>query len=156
MRVPSLGREDPPKEELATHSSNLAWKIPWAEKAGGLQSMGSQRIRHDRVTEPKLAQSSWGVGRTYVLDLAVLSLLFSYYGRCRTTLFLNWNIIALSCCVNSCCTVKWIAICIHIPPPLLRLGPPFPPSHPSKSSQTTELSSLYWKVLPTSYLFYTW
>ena len=41
-RVPSLGWEDPLEEEMATHSSILAWRIPWAEESGGLQSMGSQ------------------------------------------------------------------------------------------------------------------
>ena len=45
--VLSLGRETPPKEGVATHSSNLAWRIPWTEDPGGLQSMGSQRVRHD-------------------------------------------------------------------------------------------------------------
>ena len=43
----SLGREDPLEKEMATHSSVLAWKIPWTEKPGRLQSMGSQRVRHD-------------------------------------------------------------------------------------------------------------
>ena len=42
----SLGREDPLEEEMATHSSILAWRIPWTEEPGGLQSMGSQRVRH--------------------------------------------------------------------------------------------------------------
>ena len=41
-----LGREDPLEEEIATHSSMLAWKIPWTEELGGLQSMGSQRVGH--------------------------------------------------------------------------------------------------------------
>ena len=45
--VPSLGREDPLKKGLATHSSILAWEIPWTEEPGGLQSLGSQRVRHD-------------------------------------------------------------------------------------------------------------
>ena len=44
--VQSLGWEDPLKKEMATHSSILAWKIPWMEESGGLQSMGSQRVRH--------------------------------------------------------------------------------------------------------------
>ena len=43
-RVQPLGWEDPLEEEIATHSSILAWRIPWAEEPGGLQSMGSQRI----------------------------------------------------------------------------------------------------------------
>ena len=41
--VPSLGGEDPLKEEMATHSNILAWKIPWTEGPSGLQSMGSQK-----------------------------------------------------------------------------------------------------------------
>ena len=46
-RVSSLGREDPLEKEMATHSSTLAWRIPWTEEPGGLQSMGLQRVRHD-------------------------------------------------------------------------------------------------------------
>ena len=49
--VRSLGREDPLEKEMAIHSSTLAWKIPWTEEPGRLQSMGSQRVRHDWVTE---------------------------------------------------------------------------------------------------------
>ena len=49
--VQSLGREDPPEEEMATHCSILAWEIPWAEEPGGLQSMGLQRVRHHVTTE---------------------------------------------------------------------------------------------------------
>ena len=59
-QVPSLGWEDTLEEEMATHSSILAWKIPWTVKPGGLQSMGSQRVGHDWVTKQttrnKLAQ----------------------------------------------------------------------------------------------------
>ena len=45
-----LGWEDTLEKEMATHSSILAWRIPWTEEPGGLQSMGSQRVGHDRVT----------------------------------------------------------------------------------------------------------
>ena len=45
--VRSLGREDPLEKEMATHSSILAWKIPWTEEPGRLQSIGSQRVGHD-------------------------------------------------------------------------------------------------------------
>ena len=45
--VRSLGQEDPLEKEMETHSSTLAWKIPWTEKPGRLQSMGSQRVGHD-------------------------------------------------------------------------------------------------------------
>ena len=44
--VRSLGGEDPLEKEMATHSSILAWEIPWTEEPGGLQSMGSQRVRY--------------------------------------------------------------------------------------------------------------
>ena len=47
MGVQSLGQEDPLEEEVATHSSILAWEIAWTEEPGGLQSMGSQRVRLD-------------------------------------------------------------------------------------------------------------
>ena len=43
MVVQSLGQEDPLEEDMATHSSILAWRIPWTEEPGGLQSMGSQK-----------------------------------------------------------------------------------------------------------------
>ena len=46
-QVQSLGQEDPLEEKMATHSSILAWRIPWTEGPGGLQSMGSQRVGHD-------------------------------------------------------------------------------------------------------------
>ena len=46
-QVRSLGGEDPLEKEMATHSSTLAWKIPWTEEPGRLQSMGSQRVGHD-------------------------------------------------------------------------------------------------------------
>ena len=46
-QVRSLGCEDPPEKEMAMHSSILAWRIPWTEGPGGLQSMGSQRDGHD-------------------------------------------------------------------------------------------------------------
>ena len=44
MQVQSLDQEDPLEEEMATHSSILAWRIPWTEEPGGLQSMGLQRV----------------------------------------------------------------------------------------------------------------
>ena len=50
MWVWSLGREDPLEEGIATHSSTLAWEIPWTEEPGGLQSMGLQSVGHDWMT----------------------------------------------------------------------------------------------------------
>ena len=49
----SLGQEGPLEEEMAAHSSVLAWESPWTEEPGGLQSMGSQRVRHDSATEQR-------------------------------------------------------------------------------------------------------
>ena len=51
MWVPSLGQEDPLEKEMATHSSILAWKIPWTEEPGGLQSTWSQRVKDNLATE---------------------------------------------------------------------------------------------------------
>ena len=51
MWVPSPDWEDPLEKEMATHSSIFAWEIPWAEKPGGLQSMGLQRVRQNLATE---------------------------------------------------------------------------------------------------------
>ena len=45
--VQSLGQEDPLQKGMATHSTILAWRIPWTEEPSGLQSLGSQRVRHD-------------------------------------------------------------------------------------------------------------
>ena len=50
MQFQSLGQEDPVQKEMATNSSTLAWKIPWAEKSGRLQPTGLQRVRHDCMT----------------------------------------------------------------------------------------------------------
>ena len=49
--VQSLGGEDPLEKRMATHSSILAWRIPWTEEPGDLLSMGSQRVRQDGVTK---------------------------------------------------------------------------------------------------------
>ena len=54
MQIQSLGQEYPLEKEMTTHSSILAWKIPWTEEAGGLQSMGSQKVRHNLVAKHAL------------------------------------------------------------------------------------------------------
>ena len=59
--VASRGQEDPLEEEMEPHSSILTWRIPWTEEPGGLQSMGSHRVGHDRVTN------------TYSLDMMCLT-----------------------------------------------------------------------------------
>ena len=57
MQVQSLGWEDPLEDEMATHSSILAWKIPWMEEPRRLQSMGSQRVRYDWATKHSTAHA---------------------------------------------------------------------------------------------------
>ena len=62
MGIQSLSQEDPLEKEMATHSSILAWKIPWTEEPGGLQSMGSQRVGHDLVTKQQNnARELWNI-----------------------------------------------------------------------------------------------
>ena len=58
-RVRSLGQEDPLEKEMATHSSILAWRIPWKEEPGGLQSMRSQRVGHNWATSLRFTSHSW-------------------------------------------------------------------------------------------------
>ena len=53
-QVQALGWEDPLEKEMAIHSSTIAWKIPWTEEPGRLQSMGLQRVRHDWLTSLSL------------------------------------------------------------------------------------------------------
>ena len=68
-RVQSLGREDPLEKEMATHSSTIAWRIPWMEEPDGLQSMGSQRVGHDRTTSLSfffyIRHVSWAPGEAH-------------------------------------------------------------------------------------------
>ena len=67
MWVPSLGQEDPLEEGTATHSSILAWRIPWTEEAGGLQPMESQRVGHDwsDLAQKHDIPTEWGKGDTW-------------------------------------------------------------------------------------------
>ena len=60
MWVRSQGGEDPLEKEMATHSRILAWRIPWTEEPGGLQSMGLQRVGHNLETEHK-ARRIWAI-----------------------------------------------------------------------------------------------
>ena len=57
MQDGSLGQEDPLEEEMATHSSILAWEIPWTKEPGRLQSKGLQRLKHDLATKQQQQKS---------------------------------------------------------------------------------------------------
>ena len=61
MWVQSLDREDPLEEEIATHSSNLAWRISWTDEPGGLQSMGSQRVGHSLEIKQQKQQNIYNM-----------------------------------------------------------------------------------------------
>ena len=69
-QVQFLGREDPLEKEMSTHSSFLAWRIPWVEKPGSLLSMGSQRVGHDWATNTHMytyvciTESPWNTAET--------------------------------------------------------------------------------------------
>ena len=93
-QVRSLGWEDPLEKEMATHSSTLAWKIPWMEEPGRLQSMWSQRVRYDWATSLSLSLS-------YYLSphLLFLSYTCSYYSLCISTEGICMN--SFSAC-NTC------------------------------------------------------
>ena len=64
--IPGSGR--PPGEGMATHSSILAWKIPWMEEPGGLQSMGLHRVRHDWTTNTFIVISSIAYNRDFLRE----------------------------------------------------------------------------------------
>ena len=76
--VQSLGREDSLEKEMATHFSTLAWKIPWTDEPGRLQSMGLQRVRHDWVTSLSLTN-------TLFLDKKLFSVFHHYRLDCKWT-----------------------------------------------------------------------
>ena len=74
--VQSLGREDPLEEEMATHSSILPWRIPWAEEPGGLQSTWSQRVGHDWAIS--LSPSLYCLPGTFLILLTVRVKFYHY------------------------------------------------------------------------------
>ena len=59
-QVRSLGQKDPLEKGMAVHFSILVWRIPWTEELGGLQSLGSERVRHDRVTNTFTTEGAVG------------------------------------------------------------------------------------------------
>ena len=76
--VQSLGQEDPLEKEMATHSSILAWKIPWMEEPGRLQNMGLQRVGYDWATSLHFTKSiKWR--EKHPIDFAVLWRLYNIY-----------------------------------------------------------------------------
>ena len=74
MEVLSLGLEDSPEEGMATHSSILAWRIPWTEEPGGLQSMGSHKVGHDRSN-----LACMNTERLFYIDHLILTVKMRYF-----------------------------------------------------------------------------
>ena len=89
-QVQSLGQEDPLDKRMATHSNILAWRIPWTEEPGGLQSMGSQRVGHDWATK----------------TIKVLNLSPKVYA---VFILLNFGLFW-----NPCVNVYCVGVCMHI------------------------------------------
>ena len=83
-RVRSLGWEDPLEKELATHSSTLAWKIPWNEEPGRLQSMGSQRVGHNWATS---LHFKWTAVSLYLFEILISIILLT--PSCATLVILT-------------------------------------------------------------------
>ena len=72
--VRSLGWENPLENAVTVHSSTLAWRIPWTEEPGGLQSMGSQRVKHDLATKQK---QQYSIMENY-LKMKIICTLYAY------------------------------------------------------------------------------
>ena len=86
-RVRSLGWEDPLEKEMAIHSSTKAWKIPWTEESGRLQSTGSQKVRHDWATS--LSLFTLPLSSCMTLEVFNLLCLFSHLYNENTTHFVG-------------------------------------------------------------------
>ena len=86
-QVQSLDQEDNPEKGMTTHSSILAWRIPRTEEPGGLQSMGSQRVRHDWATNT----STFTLGAILRRDGSLCRILFCSLSRWVSPLFLYWH-----------------------------------------------------------------
>ena len=133
--VQSLGLEDALEKEMTTHSSTLTWKIPWTEEPGGLQSMGSQRLEHNWVPNIPFIE------KHHLRLIMVTNFIF----------YLYWSVIALPCCVNFSCTMKWISCrCTYILS-LLSLCPPLIPPPGHHRALSWALCALQQRL--TSYLF---
>ena len=101
-RVRSLGWEDPLEKEMATHSSTVAWRIPWREEPGRLQSMGSQRVGHDWATSLTLNLIS--VSRSLFSSIFVCFLDSKYEWKNTVFVFLFLTYISLNTLkIHSCC-----------------------------------------------------
>ena len=172
MWVQSLGQEDPLEEEMATHSSILAGKIPWTEEPGGLQSTGSQRVGHNRVTEHTCMHACTGVSK-WLSSISTISSPFCtqtlYYSEscnslnkdellcCHSFFLINYLILIGGWLLYNIVVVfaihSWISheyICVPHPEPPFPLPPhPIPQGHPRAPALSTlsHASNLDWRSI---------
>ena len=111
-RVRALGWEDPLEKETAIHSSTSAWKIPWTEEPGRLQSVGSQRVGHNWATSLSLSPSpTWGVHLSASYFFAFSYCLWGSQGK-------NTEVVCHS-------LLQWATFCHNSPPWAICLGWPY-------------------------------
>ena len=139
----SLGREDPWEKEMATHSSILAWEIPWMEEPGDLQPTGSQRVRHDWATSLSLSLTSLGNFISSKRLLCISNQLprsLQKFAKASRDLFIFTAVCLLYNVVSFRHIAKWISyVCTYIP---AFWGVSFPIRLP----QSTEQSSLCYTI----------
>ena len=156
-QVQSLGWEDPLEEELAIHSSVLAWRIPWTEEPGGLQFTGSQRVKHNLVTLRAHTHSTH-LEMIYVINLAkcYISIPLYYYSD------LNYTQCHFQCvflcfdphCCSSLSSRRSPASIRHLLSPFAKVDStdPFLPQSLSSAFQTPALfcSTIFLSPSPTA------
>ena len=113
MQVWSLGREDPLEEGMTTHSTTLAWRIPWTEVPGGLQSIGLQRVGHDGVTNTFTLRANQSIPDDYFVGLTIWVKEAFIIATLRFPGWLgNWVSFLQICCIHKltfmcqCFTIK--------------------------------------------------
>ena len=131
--VRSLGQEDPLEKEMATHSSILAWRIPWTEEPGGLQSMGSQRV-----------------GRTRLSNFTVYRLLTRYLSKERIQSFLSHPLIILFSSLLKNLEGSWASLVAQRVKHPSAMQETWVQSlgreHPLEKDMATHSSTLDWKI----------
>ena len=129
--VQSLGWEDPLEKKMATHSSILAWEIPWMEEPGWLQSMGSQRVRHDWTTSllddlcTPYFEKQWSIG--YLLSQMLWDLFYDCIMHFDKCLFMLEN---------------------NVYPMIIGCRFPYVSFHPRFSQCCSKLLYIFWFCLP--------
>ena len=107
-QVQSLGQKEPLEKEMATHSSILAWRIPWTEEPGELQSMGSQRVRHDWAANTPLRKQELCPQMAFGLQLHHQHFL-GLQGACLTA---DFGLASLYNCMSQFLQISSVSLCI--------------------------------------------